>query len=202
MSIFRIPVVSRATTIAGLILLSFIGCDKVVDPSDSGANKLRPSYSVAGAAVDRQMGRLSPGALTIAAALELPEFRTKVSAAIKQLPVGKLGVDMQDCSTSGTLSNSLTLAGQLRVANATGELCAFLRGYPGMMLYMNTERFVDWDGTKPVLVTAVEDLNADLPDSYQAYKTSTEVITLQAGNSATQPLLVLLPIPPTPMRSR
>jgi hypothetical protein len=99
---------------------------------------------------DPGMGSFSIVALTIGTALGDPVARASVHDALVAATAPRIGagpaIDLQDC-TPGALVGRLLEVGTERTGGSSVALCAALRGYPGVALWVNDDRLaVNWSG--------------------------------------------------------
>lgn len=167
--------------------------DSVAAPVIAAPGQPSAARAISGVESDQVMGRLSPVALTIAAGLRDPTLRRATWVTLKDKKVNPVGLDLQRCGRASVAAN-LMAKGVQHVGGNAASFCRLIGEFKGMVLYMDRDRLQAWDGVSPIIVTAIEDLNAERPAHFAGYRVSGEVVSLPSDGSIAEPVLVVLPM--------
>ena len=140
---------------------------------------------------DPAMGKLSPVARQVIAALRDPDLRRELALAMKDTSAS-YSLDLQDCRTV-SLAARLLASGERNGFGTAASACARLTALNGAILYMAPERLEGWDGTVIPLVTAIEHPESPLPTTVWAYRSPSRAVELSSSHPGSGPLLVILP---------
>lgn len=176
-----------------VVLVAAVGCQSersLTAPPVSAA----PNRTIIGQpANDRTMGRLSGIARHLSAALQEAAMRGLLNRALKSPGAIGIGIDLQDCEAP-TLVGQLLRAGERRGGESAEALCHAFQHEKGLTLYVDRSTLKGWDSTTSPIVTALEDPDAPLPQTFLGYRSPSRTIEIGAGTKIKSPILVILPV--------
>jgi hypothetical protein len=181
-----------ARALASILLTTMaLACDQ---PPTATPMRQAPSRDlVSGPISDRTMGPLSELARRVSIAMQDPDARGAVVRAMKDSTSRQVGLDLTDCGTKSA-TRELFTAAEKRGAGLASTACADIAQRGSLLLYMAPDRLAAWDSTLVPIVTAVADLEADIPASFRGYRSPDVIIDIPSDGSLLGPILVIVPV--------